>query len=186
VYRSAHEYLAAEPLCRDVVERSTVAFGDRHARTFAAIQNHGRALRGLQRYTESIAMFNTLLDRIFGQWGECHNSVATIYEDLALLNVNRGRYDEAVGYLNHALRVYRKLNDKSAVVMMVDLCTYYIIMKNYSKAEHQAQQAVSEAEKILGPIILIPSMLGWNRHQLCLGTKNMSWLMSSLTVCVKK
>ena len=151
VYRDAHEYLAAEPLCRDVVERSTVAFGDRHAQTFAAIQNHGRALRGLQRYTESIAIFNTLLDRIFGQWGECHNSVASIYEDLAILNVNRGRYDEAVGYLNHALRVYRKLNDNSAVVMMIDLCRCYIIMKDYSKAEHHAQQAVSEAEKIFGP-----------------------------------
>ncbi|KAN0095067.1 TPR-like protein [Hyaloscypha variabilis] len=150
VYSSASEYLAAEPLYRDVVERSTVAFGDGHARTFAAILYHGRALRGLRRYTESIAIFNTLLDKIFRQWGECHNSIAEIYEDLAILNVNRGRYDEAVGYFNHALRVYRKLNDKSAVVVMIDLCTCYIIIKAYSKAEHQAQEAVSEAEKIFG------------------------------------
>ncbi|KAE9380872.1 TPR-like protein [Stipitochalara longipes BDJ] len=152
VYTTANEYLTAERLCRDAVERSTVAFGDWHARTVEAMLSHGRALRGLRSYTESNTIFNKVLDWIFkNQRGECHCDVAKIYKDIALLHFVQDRYDESVRFLNYALREYRKLKHQSAVDIMIDLCTCYTAMDAYSKAETQAEEAVREAEKTLGP-----------------------------------
>jgi tetratricopeptide (TPR) repeat protein len=151
-YITAKEYLTAEHLYRDAVERSTVTFGDWHARTVAAMLSHGRALRDLRRYTESNAIFNKVLDWIFNnKRGECHSDVAKIYEDIAILHFQQGRYDESVRFLNYALKVYRKLKHQSAVNTMINLCSCYTVMDAYSKAETQAEEAVREAEKTFGP-----------------------------------
>jgi tetratricopeptide (TPR) repeat protein len=152
VYNTAGEYLTAEHLCRDAVERSTAAFGDWHARTVAAMLSHGRALYSLQRYAESNSIFNKTLNWIFNdRRGECHIDVAVIYEDIATLHMLQNRYDESVKFLNHALRVYRKLKHQSTIQIMIYICLCYIAMNACSKAETQAEEVVRETEKTLGP-----------------------------------